>query len=71
MSRPKKEVKQSELIRFKVTKEEKDRIKTEAELHGMSVSEYIRTTMYKHGMHMTPETLSAWKKYRKEHCKSE
>ena len=71
MSRPKKEVTQSETIRFKVTKEEKERIRLEAELHGMSVSEYIRSTIYKHGMHMTPETLSAWQKYRKEHCKSE
>lgn len=69
MSRPKKEVTQSELIRFKVTKEEKERIKMEAQFHGMSVSEYIRDMMSHNSMHLTNETLSAWQKYRKEHCK--
>lgn len=42
MSRPKKEVTRSEVVRVKFTKEEKEKIKEIAELRGMSMSELIR-----------------------------
>lgn len=42
MSRPKKEVTRSEVMRIKMTKEEKDILRKEAEKAGISMSEFIR-----------------------------
>lgn len=42
MSRPKKEVTRSEVVRFKMTKDEKDRLLEEAKKRDLSVSEFIR-----------------------------
>lgn len=42
MSRPKKEVTRSELVRIKMTKKEKDILRKEAEKLGISMSEFIR-----------------------------
>lgn len=42
MSRPKKEVKRSEVVRLKMTKKEKDILRKEAEKAGISMSEFIR-----------------------------
>lgn len=46
MSRPKKEVTRSELIRVKMTKKEKDILRKEAEKEGISMSEFIRRKLY-------------------------
>ena len=42
MSRPKKEVTRSEVVRFKMTKDEKDRLLKEAKKRDLSVSEFVR-----------------------------
>ena len=42
MSRPKKEVTRSEVVKFKLTKAEKEVLKKKASLSGISVSELIR-----------------------------
>ena len=42
MSRPKKEVTRSEMVRIKMTKNEKDILRKEAEKEGISMSEFIR-----------------------------
>lgn len=42
MSRPKKEVTRSEVVRFKMTKDEKDRLLEEAKKRDLSVSEFVR-----------------------------
>ena len=46
MSRPKKEVKRSEMVRIKMTKKEKDLLRKEAEKQGISMSEFIRRKLY-------------------------
>ena len=46
MSRPKKEVPRSELIRIKMTKKEKELLRKEAEKEGISMSEFIRRKLY-------------------------
>lgn len=46
MSRPKKEVIRSEIVRFKMTKKEKEDLKKEAERMGISMSELIRRKLY-------------------------
>lgn len=46
MSRPKKEVTKSELVRVKLTKDEKDILRKEAEKEGISMSEFIRRKIY-------------------------
>ena len=42
MSRPKKEVTRSEVVRIKMTEEEKEALRKRAESYGMSMSEYMR-----------------------------
>lgn len=42
MSRPKKEVTRNEVLRIKLTKEEKDILRKEAEMNGISMSQVIR-----------------------------
>ncbi len=46
MSRPKKEVTRSEIVRFKMTKKEKELLRKEAEKQGISMSELIRRKLY-------------------------
>lgn len=46
MSRPKKEVTRSEVMRIKMTKKEKDILRKEAEKQGISMSEFIRRKLY-------------------------
>ena len=45
MSRPRKENKRSEIIRFKMTKEEKERLKQEAKKRDLTVSQFIRISI--------------------------
>ena len=42
MSRPKKEVRRSEVIRFKMTEKEKQRLLEEAKKRELTVSDFIR-----------------------------
>ena len=42
MSRPKKKVTRSEIVRVKMTKEEKEDLRKQAAMSGMSMSELIR-----------------------------
>ena len=45
MSRPKKEVKRSEVLRIKLTKEEKDFLRKEAKGKDISMSQLIREAL--------------------------
>ena len=57
MSRPKKEVTRSEIVRVKLTKEEKEDLETAAYLSGLSMSEIIRRALEKTHSYRKPDLL--------------
>lgn len=54
MSRPKKEVTRSEVLRIKLTKDEKDFLRKEAKSRNISMSDIIREALDEH------EFITVW-----------